>query len=694
MGTDRGLGRWFWAALSAWFVVASVVGVAFAFTVLRDRNEALAQGARRAQASADLAAENAARMLEGADVALLAIAARLFPYDWDRIASDRDTWLVVRAWADRLEMVPRFVVVDENGRLRLTSDIFPSPAHDLSKRGYFQHHQSVNDDRPLIGEPIVGSLSGQRIFTLGRRLSRMDGSFAGLINAGIPPETFQAFYRSMDLGKGGFASLQRKDGLVLVREPVLDGVIGSRADYAKVLPSALTDAWAAVEDSISPFDGQRRFVAFRRVPGFDALAVVGVSRGDILNVWLRDALRSAAILAIALIVLAGLLVLIFRRRARELAAQGALLASERRFGMLFDQMVSAFAVHEIILGPDGKAVDFRFLDVNPAFERMTGLSRSQVIGHTAREVIPDLESVWVDTFGAVAATGIPAHLTSRSGFLDKVFEVSAFRPEPGQFACTFIDATERERKDAQLRIAVAQLTEQNTELQRFAFVAAHDLKEPLRTIVAFTQLLQKRTQGTLDHDGNESMDLIINAAKHMHFLIQDLLAYSRISAKDIRFASVALNEACASALTNLRESILESKAEIDIGPLPTVVCDGAQIIQLFQNLIANAVKFARPGVSPQVKVRAEVVDGVPTISVADNGIGIAASSQDIFEIFRRLHTQQDYPGTGIGLAICRRIVQRHGGRIWVESTPGQGATFFFTLGDRESDGETPILSEV
>jgi light-regulated signal transduction histidine kinase (bacteriophytochrome) len=243
------------------------------------------------------------------------------------------------------------------------------------------------------------------------------------------------------------------------------------------------------------------------------------------------------------------------------------------------------------------------------------------------------------------------------------------------------DVTDRQAKDQELRQAIQHLTSANTELERFAYVASHDLQEPLRTLTSFTQLLERRYRDALGPEANEYMTFIVDAAKRMHRLINDLLTYSRLSGAEEQFAPMSLADACHQALDNLKSSMEEAEAEVEVGALPDLVGDELQMMQVFQNLIGNAVKFRRAGVPPRVQVEAQRGHGEWLISIRDNGIGVLATDQDIFEIFRRLHSHAEYPGTGVGLALCKSIIQRHQGRIWVESKPGEGSTFFFTLPD-------------
>lgn len=243
------------------------------------------------------------------------------------------------------------------------------------------------------------------------------------------------------------------------------------------------------------------------------------------------------------------------------------------------------------------------------------------------------------------------------------------------------DVTERRNAEERLKQIMAELARSNTELEQFAYVASHDLQEPLRMVASYTQLLARRYKGKLDADADEFIGYAVDGATRMQQLISDLLAYSRVGTKGKQFEPTDCEEIFNRAVANLGMAIEENGAVVTHEPLPTVMADATQMVQLFQNLIGNSIKF-HSDERPEVHVRAERNGTEWIFSVRDNGIGIDPKYHErIFAIFQRLHRRDEYPGTGIGLTICKRIVERHKGRIWVESQPGQGATFYFTIPD-------------
>lgn len=224
-----------------------------------------------------------------------------------------------------------------------------------------------------------------------------------------------------------------------------------------------------------------------------------------------------------------------------------------------------------------------------------------------------------------------------------------------------------------------ELARSNRDLEQFAYVASHDLQEPLRMVATYTQLLAERYRGRLDENADKYIHYAVDGALRMQTLVQDLLAFSRVGRQGTELENTDCNKVVEAALGNLQAAIQESGARVIYDRLPTVVADRTQLLQAFQNLIGNAIKFhgAKP---PVIQITAEKKKWEWILSVSDNGIGIAAEHAElVFVIFKRLHTRAEYPGSGIGLSICKKIIEQHGGRIWVESEPGHGSTFRFAL---------------
>ncbi|GAB4381728.1 MAG: hypothetical protein Kow00121_40960 [Elainellaceae cyanobacterium] len=255
------------------------------------------------------------------------------------------------------------------------------------------------------------------------------------------------------------------------------------------------------------------------------------------------------------------------------------------------------------------------------------------------------------------------------------FEINLLQQLANQIGIALTQAQLLEQETRQRQ----ELARSNAELQQFAYIASHDLQEPLRMVTSYLQLLERRYRGQLDADADDFIHYAVDGATRMKTLINDLLLYSRVGTHGKPFEQVDCTVALKRAIANLKIAIEESNATVTYEPLPQVVGDSGQLVQLFQNLVANAIKF-QGAAAAVVQIRAEQQGQFWCFSVQDNGIGIEPEyAERIFVIFQRLHKRIEYPGTGIGLAVCKKIVERHGGQIWVQSEPGKGATFFFTL---------------
>ncbi|MDD3984939.1 MAG: ATP-binding protein [Methanobacterium sp.] len=241
------------------------------------------------------------------------------------------------------------------------------------------------------------------------------------------------------------------------------------------------------------------------------------------------------------------------------------------------------------------------------------------------------------------------------------------------------DISKRKQRDEKLKRTVDELKRSNKELKRFAYVSSHDLQEPLRMVTLYSQLLEKRYKNSLDNDANDFINYIVENAKRMKQLIEDLLEYSKVTNDAKKFGNVDLEKVVDIVISNLSIPITGNNVNITRKNLPTIFADENQMLQVFQNLITNAIKFKGKKHS-EIHISAKKEEGKWIFAIKDNGIGIKPDYVDqIFEVFKRLHTKEEYPGTGIGLSIVQKIINHHGGRIWVESEPGHESTFYFTI---------------
>ncbi|MGE5490794.1 MAG: sensor histidine kinase [Actinomycetota bacterium] len=392
------------------------------------------------------------------------------------------------------------------------------------------------------------------------------------------------------------------------------------------------------------------------------------------------------------------------RLERELTERKRLEQVVRESGQRFAALVDS--AMDAIISVDA---DQRILLFNRAAEAMFGCSAAEALGSDLGRFIPArFRSNHAQHIRHFADTGTTSRAMGRLGALSGLradgvefpieASISQVEVEGKKFFTVILrDISERKRleeslqrmnvelerrveeRTAELMHANEALLRSNLELQQFAYIAAHDLQTPLRSISGFAQLLQKDYLGRFDVNADDLIRRVVDNAQRMRTLIHDLLVYSKVDSLGRPFRPVDLDQLFDEVKTALAPRIQELEAEVTRGKLPVVLGDRGQLAQVLHNLVDNGLKY-HGSVPPEVHVGAELKEGEWVVSVRDNGIGIASRHHKrIFEVFRRLHTQHAYPGTGIGLALCRRVVERHGGRIWVESEAGRGSVFHFTL---------------
>lgn len=374
-------------------------------------------------------------------------------------------------------------------------------------------------------------------------------------------------------------------------------------------------------------------------------------------------------------------ILVSRLLRKQMESAAALEASEARYRRLHQTMRDAFVQMDMT---------GRIVDSNDAFQQMLGHEKKALLSMKEADLTPQ---TWRARVAKIVAEQVLP--LGRS----EVFEKEYVRADGSRFPAelrTFLitddshnpigmwsivrDVTQRKQAEIERENAIKALKQSNEDLKQFAYVASHDLQEPLRMVSSYTQLLAERYEDQLDEKAHKFINYAVDGAARMQTLIRDLLAFSRVETRAQGFKAVDCQSALNIAIANLKTIIDETGTLVTTCDLPNIRADASQLTQLFQNLISNGIKFRKPSTPPHIHISAERVKDRWRFAVQDNGIGIDSKYKErVFVIFQRLHTRREYPGTGIGLAMCKRIVHRHGGRIWFESSPGKGATFYFSL---------------
>ena len=356
----------------------------------------------------------------------------------------------------------------------------------------------------------------------------------------------------------------------------------------------------------------------------------------------------------------------------------SLRASEARYRELFEN------ANDLVFTVD---FDGTFTSMNRTAEDTTGFSRSELVGSDISVLVPPqyverVREMMRHKITTRERTRYEIEIVAKDGRHIPIEIGSRLIYENGKavgIQGIARDVSDRKKAEEQLKRTIAELERSNQELQLFAGVASHDMHAPLRRIAGFGRLLREKKSGQLDEEGREWIDFVVSGAEQMQQLIDDLLAYSRYGASWKPAERVDCKSAVQSAMGNLTDAVSESGAQLKTETLPVVMGDRVALVQLFQNLIENAIKY-RSDDPPRIEISASRQDELWLFRIKDNGIGIAREHHErIFDAFRRLHSEDEYGGTGIGLATCKKIVERFGGQIWIESEIGLGAEFLFTL---------------
>lgn len=535
--------------------LTAVVGVAVAATWIAADLRATHKAVElRTRDTARLLEEHTSHVLDGAELLVQRVADRAADLGMMATAGTAGSRQIIATMMTATPAIANIYLTDPVGRLILDAKGFHPGGSNFADRDWVKALARDAQAGTYVGQVAFDDSARVFAFPVARRVTDVHGVFIGLAVAQVDVDHFKRFHQRLDLGASQAMGVYRSDGAVLVRQPLKVDDVG-RSFAGTALYTHLAEAPEGTFRGRSPYDTIERVVSYRALPARRLVVWVGVPEQTMLEAWRLRATAVGGGAALALVVLLGLAVLVWRALTRE------------------------------------------------------------------------------------------------------------------------------HRETADLANLNRDLERSNADLEQFAYIASHDLKEPLRNIASYVQLLQRRYQGRLDPDADAFIGYTVDGVRRMQAIINELLAYSRIGTGQLTLVPVQAGILVSTALAHLKGVIAEAQAAVEVkGPLPVVEADAAQLGSLFQNLIANALKYRRDDVRPEVVVGCDDRGEQWEFYVRDNGIGIDAQyHRQIFDLFKRLHPRDRYPGTGIGLAICQRVVERHGGRIWVESSAGHGSTFRFTL---------------
>ncbi|TAN61124.1 MAG: PAS domain-containing protein, partial [Magnetospirillum sp.] len=556
------------------------------------------------------------------------------------------------------------------------------PLADVSDRDYVRAQQNSKTRGFFIGNPVVSRVTGRWGIPVSIPVERSGGDVSVLF-AAMELDRIAKTFEAERLRPDGAISIMRDDGTFLFRIPAGHNIIGRSIAGTPSWDQHISLALRGVYRSDGTAVGTPpKLVSFVRLRDYPLYVTATAEVDDLLAPWRRETITLVAIAVLVTVLGVALAILLLRAMEAQERAQRDSLRAHR------DAELILSAAGEGICGIDTAG---RVSFINPAASRMLGWTGTSMVGQPLHASIHHSHADGT----ACPEETCPITLTLKDGQTREAAGETFWRRDRTTFPVEFIatgvvedqtvtgavlvfrDVAERLEAERALISQATELARSNSDLEQFAYVASHDLREPLRQVSSYVSLLERRYGATLDEDGHQFIRFARDGAKRMDQLVIDLLEFSRIGHHALPTEAVTLTDAVDAAVANLSSAIAESAAVIRRDDtLPSVRGVREDLVRLFQNLIGNALKYRDPSRPPTVVISAMREGKDWVITVADNGIGIDVQyGEKIFGIFQRLHTRDKFDGTGIGLAICKKIVERHGGRIWVESTPGQGSRF-------------------
>lgn len=695
---------WTWPSLRIWAaaaLLATAGSAASTWQIMASRDAHILAARQLALSLSNAAAQRIAGSLRSMDVLLADVVEKTS----DPAFIDPAQVAALRNKLDAFPELDGIALIDTTGTLRQIiprgSEPHPVPT-DISERAHVRfQREHWREDTLFISPPVADRFTGRMVIFLSRPIIGPDNRFRGIAAMAVLTAFIDQTLASVVQEDGAAAGSFSPDGVLFSRHPRDDRFVGQSIGTSGLFQAFATNGGQGTNDQAASFsDGVERIVGFTQAPNYPVIAAVGVSRDTVMERWHREMWVHGGIQSVFVGVIFALALRLSRSERRSSAITEKLLATERAHVESLSQAVAerTAELNDSLAALTESEERFRrIVEISPLPLVLTRRSNSRVVyinaraaeafgipaEHATDEVAPDYwenpaeRAVMV---AALAAEGqihnLEAGLKRSNGecFTALISAANVTLKGEDLVLVSVLDITDRKRLEQGL-------ARSNRDLEQFSYAVSHDLQEPLRMVSSYLALLERRYASKLDGEAHEFIAFAVDGAQRMSRMITDLLDYSRVHRRGNQFGAVPLDTVLADALANLSTAITDCGAEMTIAPLPTVWGDASQLMRVFQNLIGNALKYHATGTTPRIAITAAQSAGEWIVSVADNGIGIdPAHSERLFQVFQRLHPRGVYEGSGVGLALCRRIMERHHGRIWVDSPgEGQGSTFRFAL---------------
>ncbi len=688
-------------AISTSFVrwmVGSVVSINLfvfgmvAFSLYQSFGEVEARAEATAQNLSEMLAHGIGKDFEKINVTLLSAADEIE----HQLAQGRIDRPTLNNFLLRLQVrVPEIIslrVTDAQGIVGYGQGVNPAVRQNNSDREYFFRQRDNPKAGLVIAKPLFARIDKQWVLVVSRAYHLPDGSFGGVVYVNVALEQLTKDLSAIDVGRRGSISLRDTEQRIIVLYPVhgnVDKIYGQKLEVPELKELIRSGRDAGTYISSHTIDGIERKYAVHRVPDYPLYAVVGRATEEYLTRWNDQAVKTVALMALFFL---GTLIsswLLYRNRQNQLAATMELSREEEKFHTVADYTYD----WEYWEGPGHE-----MLYMSPSCQRLTGYSPSEFMAEPDllyRIIHPDdrhlmdahrLDATHKDT------AGLDFRIVRRDGELRWVAHgCSPVYGRDGRFMGRRVsnrDVTELHNLNAALEQRVhertAELETAVYDLENFNYSASHDLRIPLRAIDGFSQILLDEYSQKLDAEGKRLLDVVRTSSQKMAQYIDNMQAFSRTGSMAMAVAEINMDKLVREVAEELKPDVTGRDLKIEIGQLPPALADAALMRRVFGNLLSNAIKFTRPKAAALVEVGAKTEGGQTIYFVKDNGVGFDMQYADkLFGVFQRLHGLAEFEGTGIGLAIVKRIITRHGGRVWAEGKVNEGATVYFTLPTKE-----------